>query len=287
MKKFSDIFSSYKQTTGKAARRVATTALFVVAAITTGFAQDFTFIEGSIHGFNVENHDGNTFAWSYYDDVFNSMPVGSIEYIEGEFDPNVTVRFSDMNRAIAQMTFLAVTETNTHGCSTTRAIKILIEPNNMYFDFASLPNADDCFNNDNNYFAEVKVGMNFNIGIRETAADSPIPESRFPLKVKYTVENKTVSPGTVIQGNGGEYVEINFNPTNAYTLEIAEAKGELGRTIEYELAITEVVDSEGAAITHDESRRVQIRIMNHLPQSGGMDMAMAYVLTPINYMGAR
>jgi hypothetical protein len=68
-------------------------------------------------------------------------------------------------------------------------------------------------------------------------------------------------------------------------LEITEAQGEFDRTIEYELAITEVVDKYGTHITHDEERRLQIRIMNHLPQTEGMEMVLAYNVTPIQYNG--
>ena len=262
--------------------RSLTMLLLALATFTVARAQDFTFIEGSIQSFSVEYHDGNTFAWSYLDEQFNPMPVEAIDYLSGQDAFDVTVRFGDMSRAISQLTFLAVTETNTHGCSTVRAVSILIEPNNMYFDFALVPNADDCFNYDNNYMAEVMVGMNFND--RNGTTDMAIPESRFPLMVKYTIENKTDATG-VVPGNGGEAMEFVFNPTNTYVLEVTEAKGELHRTIEYELAITEVVDKFGTFITHDENRRVQIRIMNHLPNTGGMDMTMAYVLTPINYLG--
>lgn len=282
MKKYSDIFSGISTAASRAGRSFATLAMLLFAGIASSYAQDFTFIEGSIHSFSVEFHEGNTFAWSYHDAQFNPMPVEAIDYLEGQFETDVTVRFGDMSRAVSQLTFLAVTETNTHGCSTVRAVSILIEPNNMYFDFAMLPNADDCFNYDNNYMAEVQVGMNFKDRNGET--DRAIPESRFPLMVSYTVENKTDGLAAVL-GNGGAPLQIDYSETNTYVLLVTEAKGELHRTVEYELAITDVVDRFGTHITHDENRKVQIRIMNHLPNTGGLDMTMAYVLTPINYTG--
>lgn len=261
--------------------RFAMAVAVILMATSMVKAQDFTFIEGSIHSFKVEFHAGNDFKWTFNDASFSPMPVNTYNFIEGEFDVDVTIQFNDMDRNDAEIVYLAVTESRRDaGCSTTRALKILLEPNNMYFDFAYLPNADDCFSFDENYVAEVQVGMNFKD--RKGVADMAIPESRFPLMVKYTVENKT-DGGSIIQGNGGVAVEIAFSETNFYALEISEAKGELTRTIEYELAITEVVDKYGTLITHDVDRRLQIRIMNHLPQNGGMDMVMAYNIMPFSY----
>lgn len=254
------------------------TASFVLAQ------EPYVFIEGSIHIFKVDENPANTFAWSMDLDPYNNVDLDPAAYdlLDGGNTHAVTVQFSDMSRAAAELVYLVVEETAPNGCSTKRALQIQLEPNNMYFDFAALPNADDCYNFDNNYFAEVQVGMNFKD--RSGAADSAIPESRFPLKVKYTVENKT-DGGGVVDGNAGDYVDMAYNAENLYTLEVAEAKGELARTIEYELAITEVVDKYGTKITHDENRRVQIRIMNHLPQNSTMDMALAYTVTPVTYMG--
>jgi hypothetical protein len=207
------------------------------------------------------------------------MPVESYDFIEGQDSTGVTVQFMDISRTESELTYLAVTETRPEGCSTTRAVSILIQPNNMYFDFASL-DTDECYSG-MEYFAGVAVGMDFRF--REGASYEPIPESRFPLMVKYTVENTT--DGGVVEGNGGEYVEVAYSPENNYMLEVTEAQGEFDRTIEYELAITEVVDKYGTHITHDEDRRLQIRIMNHLPQTEGMEMVLAYNVTPIQYNG--
>lgn len=287
MKKYSDIFSGYKAAINQVGRRMATTALFMVAAITMAMGQEpYSFIEGSVHKFNVADNPKNTFAWSMAVDPYNNVDLDPSAYdlIDGGQSANLTIRFNDMGRTNPELVYLVAEETAPNGCSTRRALKIIIEPNNMYLDFASLPNADDCYNNNNNYFAEVQVGMNFKD--RRGATDSAIPESKFPLRVKYTVENKTLAPGVIVQGNGGDYVVIDYKPDNNYLLEVSEAKGLIDRTIEYELAITEVVDKYDTKITHDENRRVQIRIMQHLPQSGGMDMALAYMLTPINYFGA-
>jgi hypothetical protein len=281
MKKYSDYFSSLSRLQ-KTGNRIATTALFMLAAVSISFAQDFTFIEGSIHGFSVTDNPANTFAWSMDTDPYNNIDLDPSAYdlIDGGNTNAVTVQFSDMSRSASELVYLVVEEMAPTGCSTKRAIQIQLEPNNMYLDFASLPNADNCFNFDENYYAEVQVGMNFSD--RDGVTDSAIPEDRFPLKVKYTVENKTLDSG-VNEGNSGDWIVLEYNAANAYTLEVTEAKGMLGETIEYELAITEVVDNYGTAITHDEDRRIQIRIINHLPQSGSMDMAMAYVVTPFSY----
>ncbi|MFA9392254.1 MAG: hypothetical protein ACERKD_20750 [Prolixibacteraceae bacterium] len=283
MKKYSDYFLSLSRLLQGAGNRIAITVVFVMATVSMASAQDFSFIEGSVHGFNVGNHEGNTFTWTFHDEAFNNLDGTFIDFIEGQFETNVTVQFLDRNRTVAQLVYLAVTETRPVGCSTTRAISIDLQPNNMYLDFASLPNADDCFNFDANYQAQVQVGMNFTD--RNGLADAAIPESRFPLKVKYTVEDKTNAPGTVLEGNGGEYFVLEYKESNNYILEVTEAKGNLVQTVEYELAITDVVDKYDTHITHDVNRRVQIRVINHLPQSGTMDMALAYVVTPINYLG--
>ena len=264
-------------------KRFAMAVVVILMATSMVKAQEpYVFIEGSIHSFSVTNNPANTFAWSMDIDANNNIDLDPSAYdlLEGSDSSAVTVQFTNMGRAAAELVYLVVEESAPNGCSTKRALQIQLEPNNMYFDFAALPNADDCYNFDENYVAEVQVGMNFKD--RKGVADMAIPESRFPLMVKYTVENKT-DGGSIIQGNGGAAVEIAFSDLNLYTLEISEAKGELTRTVEYELAITEVVDKFGTLITHDVDRRLQIRIMNHLPQNGGMDMVMAYNIMPVSY----
>ncbi len=271
----SDKTKTLKHRARQLGRRFAMAVAALIFATSFANAQDFTFIEGEIHSFSVEYHEGNSFVWTYNDEAFNPMPVESYDFIEGQDSTGVTVQFMDISRTESELTYLAVTETRPEGCSTTRAVSILIQPNNMYFDFASL-DTDECYSG-MEYFAGVAVGMDFRF--REGASYEPIPESRFPLQVKYTVENTT--DGGVVEGNGGEYVEVTYSAENTYMLEVTEAQGEFDRTIEYELAITEVVDKYGTHITHDEDRRLQIRIMNHLPQTEGMEMVLAYNVTPI------
>ena len=80
---------------------------------------------------------------------------------------------------------------------------------------------------------------------------------------------------------------LEYSAENDYYLLVTEAIGDLTRTIEYELEITSVVDKYQTVINNNDGDiRLQIRVINHLPQSGSMDMALAYVVTPINYMGA-
>ena len=58
------------------------------------------------------------------------------------------------------------------------------------------------------------------------------------------------------------------------------------QTTEYELTITSVTDKYETEITNNSGDiRLQIRVINHLPQSGTMDMAMAYVVTGIREVG--
>ena len=274
-----------KQFSNKVGLRFATTALFLVAVISMAVAQEpYRFIEGSTHSFSVTpSSENDSLVWGMYINPYKGEAMDPLAYsIVDNTSADVVVTFLNMHSVEADTVYLVVTETAPNGCSTKRALQILLEPNNMYFDFAAL-NASDCFNFDNNYFAEVQVGMNFLD--RDGASDSPIPENRFPIKVKYTVENVTKAPGILTEGNNGTAVEFAYNPENKYSLEVSEAKGEVDETITYNLAIAEVIDRYGTAITHDENRKVQIRIMNHLPQSGDMDMALAYVVTPIIYNG--
>ena len=105
-------------------------------------AQDFMFIEGSVHGFSVAPNPDNIFEWSFHDDAFNLMPANSIDFIEGQFDVDVTVQFIDLDRTTAQLVYLAVTETAPSGCFTTRAISIDLQPNNMYLEFAAAETQD-------------------------------------------------------------------------------------------------------------------------------------------------
>lgn len=278
MKKYSDNFSGLSRLQ-KLGNRIATTALLMVVTIGMSFAQDFIFIEGSTHSFSVVNNPANTFEWSFHDDEFNPMPLTTFEFIEGQFLDSVTIKFLDIDRLTGEYVHLAVTETNPNGCSTTRAIEIFLEPNNMYLEFASAE-TQDCFNL-GDYYAPLKVGINF----KNKEGGVQIPEDRFPLKVTYQIQNVTDATAPLV-GNGGEALTLDYNELNEYFLLVTEAVGELTRTIEYELTITEVVDAHETPITQNaEDIRLQIRIINHLPQSGSMDMALAYVLTPISYGG--
>ena len=253
--------------------------LFIMATAWANAQEPYIFMEGSIHSFSVTNNPANTFAWSMAIDPYNNIDMDPAAYdlIEGGDSSAVTMRFEDLSRSVPELVYLVVEETAPNGCSTRRALAIELQPNNMYFDFAHLPNADDCFNYEETYFAEVQVGMNFNM--RGQVGDQAISEDRFPLRVKYSVENITLG---IIEAVEHEVV-IEYNEFNTYALEIPEAKGELDRTIEYELTIDSVVDAEGAIIKHDQNRRMQIRIMNHLPQTGGMEMVLAYSVAPVMY----
>lgn len=254
--------------------------MLMVLMSTGAKAQDFTFIEGSVHSFNVDFHDGNTFQWSLNDLTFNSLDDSYVEFIIGQFETNVTVRFIDRERSSGELVYLMLTESDPRGCSTSRAVSILLQPNNMYLEFASAE-TQDCFNM-GEFYAPLKVGLNF----LDKAAGVAIPESRFPLQVSYQIRN--ITDGTAaVDGNGGAPLTLEYSDVNDYYLLVTEAVGELTRTVEYELEITSVTDKYQTVINNNQGDiRLQIRIINHLPQSGSMDMAMAYVVTPIKYMGA-
>jgi hypothetical protein len=234
-------------------------------------AQDLTIIEGSIYKFSVENHPENSFHWELNDESFNLIDPSYSDFFGTENSTDITVRFNDMKRSYPQLVHLTVTETRDVGCSTTRALRILVEPNNMYLEFASA-NTQDCFTG-TEYNAPLKVGLNF----KDKAAGVPIPESRFPLRVEYTVRN--VTAGTpAIEGNSGNPLTMQYSPENDYAMLVTEAVGTYNETTEYELTITSVRDKYDAEITNNipGDIRLQIRVINHLPQSGNMDMALAY-----------
>ncbi len=271
-----------KHYANKVGRRFAMAVAAVIIATSIASAQEsYIFMEGSIHSFNVTHNPANNFAWSMDIDPYNDVDLAPEAYdlLDGADSSAVTVQFTDMNRVQAELVYLVVEESAPNGCSTKRALQIQLEPNNMFFDFALL-DTEECFSG-LEYHAGIEVGMDFNNRIG-TSAYQPIDSTRFPLKVKYTVRNVTDNL-SVVDGNGGEYVVFNYSADNSYSLMVTETQGEFERTIEYELAIVEVEDNYGTKITHDENRRLQIRIMNHLPQTGGMDMVMAYNVTPIQY----
>lgn len=284
MKNYSDYFSCFKGFASKVSNRVATTALFMVAAITMGFAQEYdvSFIEGSVHSFNVENHEGNSFVWAMHTATFAEMDPLAYTFIEGQFETNVTVKFNDMGRGVRELVYLAVTESRPEGCSTTRALRIMLEPNNMYFEFAE-EISTDCFNPaDPNYQASVNVGLDFNDKISGT----PIPEEYFPLQVSYQIRNLTAGT-SFVDGNGGNPLVVAYNADNNYSLLITEAVGQRDQSTDYELVITTVTDKYQTVITPNPGdNRTQRRIIIHLPQSGTMDMALAY-LSDIEYQGSR
>jgi hypothetical protein len=277
MKKFSDIFSSFKQLINKVGNRLATTALIMVAAITMGFAQEpYIFTEGSVHHFSVTPNSENKFVWGLYADQNASelMPADSYDLMDGGLSPSLTIRFNDMKRVSSEFVYLVVEESNQSGCSTKRALQIQLEPNNMYLEFAE-NKSQDCFNL-SDYMAPLKIGLNF----KDKAVGIPIPEKFFPLKVTYTVENKTAKT-LPVPGNGGDSLTIAFNSANDYFLmvKMPEAVGLPDKTTEYELVITSVTDKYKTDITNNSGDiRIQIRVINHLPQSGNMDMALAYYI---------
>lgn len=279
----SDKTKTLKHRANKVGSRFAMAVAAILIATSFASAQEpYVFMEGSVHSFSVTNNPANTFAWSMDVDPYNNVDLDPAAYdlLDGGDSSAVTVQFTDMGRSSAEMVYLVCEETAPNGCSTKRALQIELQPNNMYFDFAEYhPKdiSDDCFSG-LDYYADLRVGMNFKD--RAGGADMPIPADRFPLKVKYTVRNVTDNL-PVVNGNGDEYVVFNYNAENNYALLVPEATGEETRTIEYELAIVDVEDKYGTKITHDEDRRLQIRIMNHLPQTEGMEMVLAYNVTPI------
>lgn len=273
MKTYSDNFSYLKRFINKVGKHIAATALFLMAAVTLAFSQEpYHFIEGSIHSFSVEPNPSNTFAWMMDIDPYNEVPLSPSAYdlIDGGSSNKLTIRFNDINRGSAELVYLVVRETAPNGCSTRRALQIMLEPNNMYLEFASA-NTQDCFTG-TEYNAPLKVGLNF----KDKAAGVPIPESRFPLRVEYTVRN--ITAGTpAVEGNSGNPLTMQYSPENDYALLVTEAVGTYNETTEYELTITSVRDKYDAEITNNSGDiRLQIRVINHLPQSGNMDMALAY-----------
>jgi len=272
MKKYSDNFSGLKRLLKKAGNRTATTALFMVAVTTMGFAQEpYHYVEGSTHSFKVEKHETTSYLWELRDASFDLMPGETFNFIEGQFDEAVTLQFVDMNRSAPENVNLTVTESFPTGCSTTRAINIILDPNNMYLEFASA-DSKECFSI-GDYQAPLKLGLNF----LDKDPGIEIPKEFFPLKVTYTIENKT--EGTLpILGNKGDSLTIEYNPLNDYYLLVTEAVGLPDKTTEYEITITSVTARYNTDINNSSDIRIQIRVINHLPQSGNMDMALAYYI---------
>lgn len=273
MKTYSDIFSCSGRFINKVGKYIAATALFILAAVVTTFGQEpYVFVEGSVHKFSVEPNPSSTYAWMMDIDPYNEVPLspGAYDLIDGGSSNALTIRFNDMNRASAELVYLVVRETGSNGCSTRRALQIMLEPNNMYLEFASA-NTQDCFTG-TEYNAPLKVGLNF----KDKAAGKPIPESRFPLRVEYTVRN--ITAGTpAVDGNSGNPLTMNYSSENDYAMLVTEAVGLPNETTEYELTITSVRDKYDAEISNNSGDiRLQIRVINHLPQSGSMDMALAY-----------
>lgn len=267
---------------GKTSRRLATIAFLMIATTTFVVAQEpYIFMEGSTHKFHVSPGDpvNNTLSWVMCTDPYNfvEMPLGSYS-IDNPTYSDVAVTFTDLDRINNELVYLVVTEMAPNGCSTRRALQILIEPNNMYLEFASA-GTQDCYNM-GDFYAPLKVGLNFNF--KQPSTDyTPIPESRFPLKVTYTIQDKTHG-GAILPGNGGEALTLDFKSDNDYYLLVKDAPGSATETVEYELVITSVTDKYQAEVKQNnigapgEDIRLQIRIINHLPQGGNMNMAMAY-----------
>lgn len=274
--KNSDRFS-FANVASKAGRSFAALAIAMSAFVTVAAAQDLTVIEGSVYSFSVEYHDGNSFVWNMHDASFGQLGDEAYDFLTGDTETNVTVKFNDMDRVSGELVYLAVTESRPTGCSTVRAISIQVEPNNMYLEFA-MAEVQECYTGED-YNAALRVGLNF----KDKDANVPIPAERFPLKLSYTVKDIT---------NDGELKEvgpvvIEYNENNEYSLLITDAIGNpetLGsatQTTTYELTITEVTDKYQAEIKQNEGdARLQIRIINHLPQGGKMDMVMAYIQIP-------
>ena len=199
------------------------------------------------------------------------MPPESYDLMDGGTSPALEIRFNDMNRVSAELVYLVVEETNQSGCSTKRALQIELEPNNMYLEFASAL-TQECFSL-GDYAAPLKVGLNF----KDKATGDTIPSKYFPLQVTYTIKNLT--KGTVaVPGNGGAPVSIAYNSMNDYSLLIPEAIGMPDKTTDYRLVITSVKDKYDTDFSKNGVDSIQIRIINHLPQSGNMDMALAYYI---------
>lgn len=282
--KNSDRFSSLSGWAKTFMSRTAIAIATVIASLAMANAQpayDLAVIEGSTHGFSVENLSNNNFEWTVVDAGFNSYsnPDQIFDILEGQFDPEVSVLFKDTNREMEEMMYLVVTETRPNiGCSTKRALRIQVQPNNMFLEFA-MKETQECFNIDlENYTADLNVGLNF---ITKKTNNVPIPESRFPLQVVYTVENKTSGGGVVTEV--GPF-EIAYNAENEYSLPIKEAVGRVAETTTYELVIKSVHDRLGAEIKQNnygdpdkQDTRIQIRVINHLPHGGGMEMAIAWL----------
>jgi len=279
--KTSDRFQLIANSANKLGRKLATVAFFLIATATALVAQEpYIFMEGSTHKFSVKPGNPNsTLAWGMYIDPYNqvAMPVGSFSIDNPTFS-DVAVTFTDLDRLNSELVYLVVAETAPNGCSTRRALQILIEPNNMFLEFASAE-TQDCYSM-GDFYAPLRVGLNFNYKL-PSADYKPIPESRFPLQVKYTIRDIT-HDGPVLEGNNGVELTLAYSEANDYYLLIKDAVGSATETVEYELTITSVTDKYMAEVKPnrtgepDADIRLQIRIINHLPQSGNMNMAMAY-----------
>jgi hypothetical protein len=277
--KASDRFQSTASPLRKLGLRLATVAVFMAASAIAMAQQPFVIVEGSTHNFNVTPADaGNALEWGMFYNTYDltELPAGSYT-IPNKTINSIALTVTDMSRAMSELVFLIVSETAPTGCTTRRGIPIMIEPNNMFLEFASAE-TQDCFNM-GDYYAPLKVGLNF----KNKLGNVPIPESRFPLTVTYTIRDVTNS-GPVLPGNNGEALVIEYNAANDYFLLVKDAIGSVTKTTEYELTITSVTDKHQAAIKNNNGDiRLQIRIINHLPQSGNMNMAMAYVVKPMGY----
>lgn len=238
---------------------VAMFCCFAVAAQ----AQDLIVFAGELRTFNtIPEDNGNVLTWDVVDQNFESFVDPDVFQFEGTFNsPDVNVRFNEPG-----IQYLTVTEirNSSSGCatSTTRALQIEVQENNMYLHFASL-DVQDCFTGETDVNAPLQVGIDI------TAMGDAIPESRFPIDLEFTLTNTTLGAAPVTYERTLEY-----NALGEYTLEITDVEGDVDMTIEYEVNITEVHDKYTTPITKDQDHRLQLRIIHHLPNTGGMIQAM-------------
>lgn len=229
--------------------------MFMILVAANAAAQNpYVLFEQSIQTYTVNEHTGNTYAWSVYEisDLTTEITDSAVyEVISGANTHQIEIKWKQSGNYA-----LMVQEWNQNSCQNMKAMHIEILEGSPTVQFVDL-NSEDCYDGVNELIVPIKL-------LRDET--NLLPEGNYSMDVTYSVQSGSGTKTNYTTTITYENVDAN----GVYNLSVSGINEELDVTKTYTIRIESVSDRFNTPFTVVTGRGAYTRIIHELPETGTM-----------------
>lgn len=229
--------------------------IFMILVVANAAAQSsYVLFEQSIQTYTVDEHSGNTYAWSVYNisDLTNKITDNSVyEVVSGANTHQIKIKWKQSGNYA-----LIVQEWNSNSCQNMKAMKIEVLSGSPKIQFVNL-NSEDCYDGINELITPIKLMRN------ETDL---LPRGNFAINLTYSVQLGSGEKTNYSQTITYENVDDN----GVFNLSVSGIIEELNKTKIYTIRIESVTDKYSTPFSIVSNRGAYTRTIHKLPDTGTM-----------------